>query len=254
MAKLRDPATSSGQRSPEPSSDWFVTTHWSVVRMAGGSATTVALEALGTLCSTYWPPLYAYIRRKGHDEHEAQDLTQEFFARLLARKDLAGLDPSRGKFRAFLLAAMNHFLANEWRKQGTLKRASGQPALSLDTATAEQLYASEAASMPAPESLYDRRWAEIVLDRAARQLREEFVGDGREPLFRAINVYLSVPSGAGEYAAVAQRLQMSEAAVAKAVERLRRRYRELVRREIAQTVSTQEEVEDEMRYLLKVLA
>jgi len=224
------------------------------VRTVGDTATTVAQEALEKLCLTYWYPLYAYVRRKGHDEHESQDLTQEFFARLLARNDFAALHPSRGRFRAFLLAAINHFLAKEWRKAGTLKRGGGQAPVSLDTTLAEQRYGAQAAIEPTPERLFDRRWAETILERAATQLRDEFTGEGRETLFRELNVFLSAPASAGDYASVATRLQMTESAVAKTVERLRRRYRDLVRREIAQTVSTPAELEEEMRYLLKVLA
>jgi RNA polymerase sigma-70 factor (ECF subfamily) len=173
---------------------------------------------------------------------------------LIQRNDFAGLDPGRGKFRAFLLAAMNHFLAKEWRKAGTLKRGAGEAPLSLDTALAEQRYGAQPAVEPTPERLFDRRWAETVLERAAQQLRAEFTGEGREALFRELNVYLSAPAGAGDYAAVARQLQMTESAVAKAVERLRRRYRDLARREIAQTVSSPTELEEEMRYLLEVLA
>jgi RNA polymerase sigma-70 factor (ECF subfamily) len=234
--------------------DWFLTTHWSVVQRAGGDATALARDALEKLCTAYWSPLYAYVRRKGHDEHEAQDLTQEFFARLLARNDFAGLDSGRGRFRAFLLAAMNHFLAKEWRKAGALKRGSGLAPLSLDTALAEQRYGTQAAVGASPEHLFDRGWAETVLERAGRQLREEFTREGREALFRELNVFLSIPAEAGGYARAAARLQMTEAAVAKSVERLRRRYRDLVRGEIAQTVGTPAELDEELRYLLEVLA
>jgi RNA polymerase sigma-70 factor (ECF subfamily) len=246
---------------PEPheqqtheTADWFVTTHWSVVQKAGGDATALARDALEKLCTAYWLPLYAYVRRKGRDEHEAQDLTQEFFARLLARNDFAGLDPNRGRFRAFLLASMNHFLAKEWRKAATLKRGSGQVPLSLDTTMAEQRYGAQAAVEAPPERLFDRRWAETVLERAGQQLREEFTREGREAQFRELNVFLSAPAEAGGYAAVAARLNMTEAAVAKSVERMRRRYRDLVRQEIAQTVGTSAELDEEMRYLLEVLA
>jgi DNA-directed RNA polymerase specialized sigma24 family protein len=224
------------------------------VQSAGQGATPVRQEALEKLCAAYWYPLYAYVRRKGHDEHDAQDLTQEFFARLIQRNDFAGLDRGRGKFRAFLLASMNHFLAKEWRKAATLKRGAGQSPLSLDTALAEQRYGAQPVVEPTPERLFDRRWAETVIERAAQRLRAEFTNDGRETLFRELNVFLSAPAGAGDYVTAAQRLQMTESAVAKAVERLRRRYRDLVRQEIAQTVSTPVELEEEMRYLLQVLA
>jgi RNA polymerase sigma-70 factor (ECF subfamily) len=242
------------EATPGESTDWFVTTHWTVVRAAGDSVTKVARGALEQLCAAYWYPLYAYVRRKGYDEPDAQDLTQEFFARLIQRNDFAALDRGRGKFRAFLLAAMNHFLAKEWRKAGTLKRGAGHTPLSLDTALAEERYGAQPAVEPTPERLFDRRWAETVLERAAQQLRAEFTGEGREALFRELNVFLSAPAGAGDYAAVAARLRMTESAVAKAVERLRRRYRDLARREIAQTVSSPADVEEEMRYLLEILA
>jgi RNA polymerase sigma-70 factor (ECF subfamily) len=209
---------------------------------------------LEKLCAAYWYPLYAYVRRKGHDEYDSQDLTQEFFARLIQRNDFAGLDRGRGKFRAFLLASMNHFLAKEWRKAATLKRGAGQLPLSLDTTLAEQRYGAQPVVEPTPERSFDRRWAETVIERAAQQLRDEFTDEGREVLFRELNMFLSEPPEAGDYVAVAQRLQMTESAVAKAVERLRRRYRDLVRQEIAQTVSTPVELEEEMRYLLEVLA
>jgi len=225
-----------------------------VVLAASHSGSTRQAAALEQLCRTYWYPLYAYIRRKGHDEHEAQDLTQEFFARLLARNDWLALHPGAGKFRAFLLAAMNHFLAKEWRKAGTLKRGAGQLPLSLDTVLAEQHYGAEVAVEPTPERLFDRRWAETVLERAGQQLREEFTREGRDALFRELNVFLSTPAEAGGYAAAAARLQMTEAAVAKSVERLRRRYRDLVRSEIAQTVNTPADLDEEMRYLIEVLA
>jgi RNA polymerase sigma-70 factor (ECF subfamily) len=240
--------------SAGPPAAGFRTTHWSVVQRSGEAETSARREAPETLCVTYWYPLYAYVRRKGYDEHEAEDLTQEFFARLLARNDFAGLDPSRGRFRAFLLASVNHFLAKEWRKAATLKRGAGQPTLSLDTALAEQRYGTQAAVEATPERVFDRRWAETILEQAGIRLRAEFTGEGREAVFRELNVYLSTPPGAGDYATVAVRLNMTEAAVAKAVERLRRRYRELVRGEIAQTVNTAAELEDEMRYLLEVLA
>ncbi len=238
--------------TPEPV-DWITTTHWSIVRAAGESATFVKRDALEKLCTAYWQPLYAYVRRKGHNGHDAADLTQEFFAHLLVWDEFSTLHPSQGRFRAFLLAAMNHFLANEWRKSKAQKRGAGHLPISLDTATAEKQYATLAPTDPTPERLFDRRWAETVLNRAARQLRDEFEREGHGPLFRELNVFLSTPAAAGDYSAAAERLHMTISAVAKAVERLRRRYRELARREIAQTVSTPSELDEEMRYLLEVL-
>jgi RNA polymerase sigma-70 factor (ECF subfamily) len=233
--------------------DWMSTTHWSIVRAAGESAAFVKREALEKLCAAYWQPLYAYVRRKGYDEHDAADLTQGFFAHLLAWDDFSTLHPSRGRFRAFLLAALNHFLANQWRKSQTQKRGAGQVPLSLDIAMAERHYVTMTSTDPTPEKLFDQQWAETLLQRAAKQLWEEFAREGRESLFRELNVFLSTPAAAGDYSAAAERLQMTTSAVAKAVERLRRRYRELARREIAQTVSTPADLEEEMRYLLDVL-
>jgi RNA polymerase sigma factor (sigma-70 family) len=246
MAEERDSST------PEPA-DWITTTHWSVVRAAGDGVPFAKRDALEKLCSAYWQPLYTYVRRKGHDEHAAADLTQEFFAQLLAWDDFATLDPNQGRFRAFLLAAMNNFLANQWRKSNTQKRGAGQVPISLDTATAEKHIGTLTSTEPTPERRFDQQWAETVLDRAARQLRDEFAWDGRDALFRELNIFLSRPAGAGDYSAIAERLQMTISAVAKTVERMRRRYRDLARQEIAQTVSTSADLDEEMRYLLSVL-
>jgi RNA polymerase sigma-70 factor (ECF subfamily) len=247
MAEERDSST------PE-SADWITTTHWSIVRAAGEGAPFVKKDALEKLCTAYWQPLYAYVRRKGHGEHDAADLTQEFFAHLLAWDDFSTLHPSQGRFRAFLLAAMNHFLANEWRKSNVQKRGAGHAPISLDAGMAEQHYVALISADPTPERLFDQQWAETVLQRAARQLKDEFAQDGRDSHFRELNVFLSTPAAAGDYSAVAERLQMTPSAVAKAVERLRRRYRDLARREVAQTVSTPSDLDEEMRYLLDVLS
>jgi RNA polymerase sigma-70 factor (ECF subfamily) len=209
---------------------------------------------LEKLCAAYWQPLYAFVRRQGFNEADAQDLTQEFFARLIRRNDFASVAPERGRFRAFLLAAMNHFLANEWRRVRAQKRGGGEVPLSLDTTLAEQHYGSHLASASTPEKVFDRRWAETVLERAGQALKEEFISEGKEAVFRELNVFLSAPSASGDYSTLSQRLNLSESAVAKTVERLRRRYRELVRREISQTVGSPSELDDEMRYLLEVLA
>jgi RNA polymerase sigma-70 factor (ECF subfamily) len=251
---LKDSMALANEEPPGASGDWFTTTHWSMVRAAGTEAVPLARAALEKLCAAYWPPLYAYVRRRGNDPYEAQDLTQEFFARLLARNDFAGLHPEAGRFRAFLLASMNHFLASEWRKAGTQKRGARQIPLSIDNTAEEQMLAGQAATGPAPERLFDRRWAETVMERAGQQLRDEFTDGGRAPVFRELNVYLSTPAAPGDYAVIAERLQMTEAAVAKAVERLRRRFRDLVRREVSQTVTSPDGLEEEMRYLIDVLS
>lgn len=206
------------------------------------------------LCTQYWPPLYGYVRRKGHSAHEAEDLTQEFFARLLSRNDFAGLHPAHGKFRAFLLAAMNHFLANEWRKASAQKRGGGSPRLSLDATQAERCLESTASPNRTPEYHYDRQWAETVLESAAFRLKEASVQAGKEPVFRELNRFLSMPARTGDYDESARRLGISVAAVAKAVERLRRQYRDCVRQVVAQTVGTRAELDEELRYLLEIMA
>jgi RNA polymerase sigma-70 factor (ECF subfamily) len=238
----------------QPPADRFGETHWSLVRAAGASATVASRNATELLCRQYWQPLYTYVRRRGHQPHEAEDLTQEFFASLLSRNDFAALHPDQGKFRAFLLAAMNHFLAKAWRKESAQKRGGRATPLSLDTSLAEHCLGTAASTGATPEQAYDRQWAETVLEHAAIQLRAACLRDGRAALFRELNRFLSVPAAAGDYDAVAQRLGMNVPTVAKAVERLRRKYRDCVRREIAQTVGSRSELDEEMRYLLDIMA
>ncbi len=231
---------------------WFKTTHWSVVLDAGGGDPAQAGAALATLCQTYWYPLYTYVRRLGHGPEDAQDLTQEFFTRLLEKHWLAQVDASRGRFRSFLLAALKHFLANEWRRTQTAKRGGGQRLLSLDD-TAEALYAQEPASDLTPEKLYERRWALRLFERALGRLEQDYQAAGREDIYQALKEFLSAEAKEGEYAQVGERLGMSRGAVAAGVHRLRQRYRELVRDEIAQTVTDADGLEDEMRSLLSAL-
>jgi RNA polymerase sigma-70 factor (ECF subfamily) len=242
----------SGREFEAAEAHHFVTTHWSVVAAAGQEPSPTARAALELLAQTYWYPLYAYVRRKGHDEHAAKDLTQEFFARLFARNDFARLDRERGKFRAFLLASLNHFLAKEWRDQHTLKRGGGQTVLSLDAA-AEGWYLQEPVTEETPEKLYDRRWAMTILELAATHLRDEYGAAGKAEQFSVLRAFLSETAAAHGYEQAAAQLQWGTGAIATAVHRLRQRYRELVRQEIAQTVTTPLEVEEEMRHLLTVL-
>jgi RNA polymerase sigma-70 factor (ECF subfamily) len=204
------------------------------------------------LCRAYWYPLYAYVRRRGHGVEEAQDLTQEFFARLLEKHWVGEADPGRGRFRSFLLMAVNHFLANEWRRSQAAKRGGGQPVISLD-ATAEGRYAQETASTLTPEKLYQRRWALSLFDRALGRLRAEYAARGRTRLFACLKEFLSEESAEGDYARLGAELEMSPGAVAAAVHRLRQHYRELVREEVAHTVETPAEMEDEIRSLLAAL-
>ena len=232
----------------------FVTTHWSVVVAAGRADTARARDALARLCQTYWHPLYAYVRRVGHSPHDAQDLTQEFFARLLEKNFLAGADESRGRFRSFLLASLKHFLANEWHKARAQKRGGGQIPIPIDMAAAETSIGFEPADTTTAEKIYERRWALTLLDRVLRRLREEFVRDGKEKLFEQLKPTLTEASRSVRYAEIAVRLGTSEGAVKVAVHRLRQRYRELLRAEIADTVAGPGEVEDELRNLFAALA
>jgi RNA polymerase sigma factor (sigma-70 family) len=233
--------------------EWFHTTHWSVVLSAGQTDAPGGREALETLCRAYWYPLYAYVRRRGHGPEEAQDLTQEFFARLLERNDLARANPEKGRFRSFLLGAMSHFLAYEWRKAQAVKRGGGQPLLSLDNPVAEARYGREPVSEQTPETLYERRWALTLFDTALNRLHAEWGAAGRNRQFELLRAFLSSEAADGEYAPVAAALQMTVGAVSVAVHRLRHRYAELVRAEVAQTVATPAEVEDELSHLLCVM-
>lgn len=246
-----EPPPSTGQQAASP---LFDTTHWSVVLTAGQADTARARDALARLCQTYWHPLYAYVRRIGHSPHDAQDLTQEFFARLLAKNFLAGADESRGRFRSFLLASLKHFLANEWHKARAQKRGGGRAPISIDAATAETSIGFEPADITTAEKIFERRWALTLLEQVLRRLREEYVRDGKQKLFEQLKPTLTEASRAVAYAEIARRLDTTEGAVKVAVHRLRQRYREILRAEIAETVASPEAVEDELRNLFAALA
>jgi RNA polymerase sigma factor (sigma-70 family) len=233
--------------------EWFRTTHWSVVLLAGQGDAPGSRHALETLCQAYWYPLYAYVRRRGHAPEQAKDLTQEFFARLLERNDVARADPGQGRFRSFLLGAMNHFLAYEWRKAHAAKRGGGQAILSLDDETAQARYAREAASELTPEMLYERRWAWTLFNRALVRLQEEWSAADRAQQFVRLKQFLADEPADGDYAAAAGELGISPGAVTVAVHRLRQRYRELVHDEIAQTVADPADLKEELRHLCTVL-
>lgn len=209
----------------------------------------MAAEALTQLCQTYWYPLYAYIRRRGHSVHESQDLTQEFFTRLLQNNILSAVRSERGKFRWFLLSALKRFLANQWNYQHAAKRGGQQMILSLDEEIAERRYRLEIADSAAPERLFDRAWAMTLLEEAQEQLRREYEAAGRGALFEELKVFL-----AGERAPISHReagalLGLTENAVKVAIHRLRRRYRDCLRALIAQTVSSPVEVDEEIQQL-----
>ena len=236
--------------SATPTAREFHTTRWSIVVSAQGEGSGVR-EALAKLCHTYWFPLYAFVRRQGVSSHDAQDLTQEFFARLLEKGWLGSVQRERGRFRSWLLASMKHFLANEWERSRAGKRGGGAVPFSFDELDAESRLAHEPATDSA-EKIYDRRWAMTLLDTVMARLRTEMAGAGKLAHFEALKFCLTGEKNA--YAEVGARLAMSEGAVKVAVHRLRERYRALLRAEIAETVATPEEIEDELRALLATLS
>jgi RNA polymerase sigma-70 factor (ECF subfamily) len=229
----------------------FEQTRWSIVVRAADGDSTKARKALEHLCTSYWYPLYAFVRREGHGAHDAQDLTQEFFARLLEKNWLDAVDREKGKFRSFLLAAMRHFLANEWDRANRLKRGGGQTLLSLDAETAESRYAIEPVDHMTADRIYERRWALTLLEQVLARLRKEFAAVGREKLFHELEPALTGEKVA--YAEVAARLHLNEGAVRVGVHRLRLRYRDLIRAEIAETVAKPEDVDAELAELFAAL-
>jgi RNA polymerase sigma-70 factor (ECF subfamily) len=231
----------------------FETTRWSLVLAAGGGDRAAAQAALASLCETYWYPLYAYVRRRGRSPDDARDLTQAFFASLLERHDFEHVNRERGRLRAFLLASLKHFLANELARDHALKRGGGAAPASLTVDSAEEQYAREPADATTPETLYERRWALTVIDRVLAGVREEWQAHKREHEFDALRSCLLGSAPRGGYAATAVQLGMSEGAVKTAVHRLRRRFRAQLRTDIADTVSDPGEIDEEIRYLIRAL-
>ena len=232
----------------------FATTQWSLVLAAGERGSAGAEEALAHLCSLYWYPIFAFVRRQGHPTDEAQDLTQGFFTRLIEKGDLAGADRSRGRFRSFLLTACQHFLSNQRDRTRALKRGGGCLPVSIDVAAAEGRYERALAHSETPERLYERQWCLTLLAGVLVDLREEYLAAGRERVFDRLKDFLTADEGGGTHADAARDLGMTAAAVKVAVHRLRRRYREGLRRRVADTVESSEEIEDEIRHLFKTLA
>ena len=234
--------------------DPFHTTCWSVVLAAGrDSHTDESVRALETLCQTYWYPVYAFVRHRVGDEHQAQDLTQSFFERLLEKRTLANADPDRGRFRAFLLTACGRFLANEWHKANAQKRGGGMQVLSLDFDAAATRYSIEPADNLTAELLFEQQWAIALIDSVLTRLRQEFADRGSEEQFEQLKTFLT-GAKAARYAVVAESMETTEGAAKVAVSRLRARYREMIRSEIAQTVDSPDEVEDEIRRLFEVIS
>ncbi|MCI0533943.1 MAG: sigma-70 family RNA polymerase sigma factor [Verrucomicrobiales bacterium] len=248
------PESDSTAGSAPAQTECFATTHWSVVLSAGDQDNPLAAAALEKLCRAYWYPLYAYLRRKGLGKAEAEDLTQAFFERLLQRDFPAGIRPAGGKFRSYLLTAMKRFLVSDWRARATQKRGGGQRVVSLEELQAENLYQLEPADPATPEELYERRWAAALLAETRQRLREEFTAAGKAELFGALEPCLTGSEEMLPYAELAGRLGLSESGVKMAVHRLRLRFGEVLRQEIAQTVSSATEVEEELRALISVLA
>jgi len=242
-----------GDQIPDPRGV-FATTHWSVVLNAGQAASPEAAVALEQLCRTYWYPLYAFVRRKGHGPHDAQDLTQAFFARLLEKNYVAQADRERGRFRTYLLAALSHFLADEWDKARRLKRGGDREIISFDAASAEERYRLEPVDQLDAAKLYERRWVTTLFDKVLARLEQEFRDSGKGGLFDQLKGSLLAEETGLSYAELGAQLGMKEDAVKQAVHRMRRRYRELFREEIAQTVAGPGEVEDELKYLFAVLS
>jgi RNA polymerase sigma-70 factor (ECF subfamily) len=238
--------------SPRTNAAVFATTHWSVVLAAGQSSGTGAQAALERLCRTYWFPLYVFARRQGNSPEDAQDLTQDFFCRLLEKNYLAKADPERGKFRTFLLRSLKHFLVNEWKRAGRLKRGGGVEFLSIDTKEAEDRYAAEAPDEFNPDAEYEKRWAVTLIEQVLTSLREEFDAADKARLFEELKGFIWGEKSAATYAEIAGELNVSEGMVKVAVHRLRQRFRELLRAEVAHTVSRPEDIDGELRHLISV--
>lgn len=242
------PADPSRSRSG-PRAAYFATTRWSLVLAAGGTASSQSRDALETLCTLYWHPVYAYIRRQGHSPEEAEDLTQGFFARLLESSALEAADPQRGRFRSFLLTSVKHFLADERDKLHAQKRGGGRRPVSLDLRHAEGRYLLEPADDVTPEKLFERHWAQTVLELVLAELRRRYARDGKEHIFECLKGFLRGRTARGSYSAAGAELGMTQAAARVAVHRLRQRYRELLCEHIAQTVASPEDIDDEIRHL-----
>ena len=247
MGDLAQDSTASGRVQ-------FANTHWSVVLMAGQSGSPLCGEALESLCTSYWPPIYAFLHRKGYAPADAKDLTQEFFATFLEKDFLSSVNPAKGKFRSFLLASLKHFLANAWDRARAEKRGGKYSFVSLDEQTGEGQYNLGTASKITPEELFDRQWALTVFEQTLHRLKSQWEADGKSARFKELYIYLSSEPVAGAYAGVGARLQMSNEAVAAEVHRMRKQFGELLRKEIGRTVTSPVEIEEEMRFLREVFS
>ena len=230
----------------------FTTTHWSVVLLAGQADSPQASEALEKLCRIYWYPLYVYVRRQGNSPEDAQDLTQNFFSRLLQKNYFAKADPDRGKFRTFLLRSMKNFLVNEWKRAGRVKRGGDLTFLSFDANVAEDRYATEPANESNPDDAYEQRWAVTLIEHVLATLRREYSAADKARLFEELKGFIWGDKSTASYAEIAGHLNLTEGTVKVAVHRLRQRFRELLRAEVAHTVARPEDIDGELRHLISV--
>jgi RNA polymerase sigma-70 factor (ECF subfamily) len=231
----------------------FATTHWSVVLLAGGDASSEADRALEDLCRAYWYPLYAYVRRQGRSSEDAQDLTQDFFSRLLERKSLRLADPQRGRFRTFLLSSLKNFLVNEWEKSRAAKRGGGCATFSLNEQDADGRYLMEPVDDLTPDRIYEKRWAVTLLANVLARLEQRYLAHDKALLFDALKPYVAGDTVMEGYEQIAARLGMSAGAVRVVVHRLRENYRQLLREEVSRTVEGPGDVDEELRHLIAAL-
>jgi len=243
-----DEPTEEGQKGR-----WFPVTHWTDIVAARREGSDTATEALNRLCSTYWYPIYAYIRRKGHSEADAKDIAQGFFFHVLERNLLGAADRTKGKFRSFLLGSLNYYLANLKDFERAKKRGGGATVISLDEKNVEERYALEPVDDLSPEKLFERRWAIDLHEEAVLHLREDYCRQGKGQIFEQLKPFLSTQTDAGDYAQIARALKMTPGAVTTAVNRLRNRYGDFITAEIARTVGTPEEIPSERRYICELL-
>jgi RNA polymerase sigma factor (sigma-70 family) len=242
------------KHGPSTQGRWFRTTHWTAVLSARDGQSPEAQAALDGLCRTYWPPLYSYIRQRGHSPHEAKDLTQEFFARFLEKEYLQHLKDRRGKFRSFLLTLVKHFLSDQFDRSRAQKRGGGRVGISLDEFSAEERLLIEPANSLTPEYEYDRRWAKILIENAYERLKKEYSENGNAGLFDRLKEISAGMPRSETYEQLGSQIGLSEAAVKSAVHRMRQRHREILREEIEKTVHTKADLEDEVRHFIHILS
>jgi RNA polymerase sigma-70 factor (ECF subfamily) len=246
--------SSTNSRSDRRQDGSFTVTHWSVVLEAARRGSVESDAALAKLCQTYWYPLYTYVRRLGHTAEDAQDLTQEFFARLIEKNYLRSADRAKGRFRSFLLIALKRFCANEWDRANRRKRGGGQQIVSLNEENSETRYLAEFSDKMTPERAFENRWAITLLDHVLKQLEAEFTKAGKGKVFEELKIFLTGDKSDSPYSEIAARLEMREGNLKVAVHRLRQRFRQVLRAEVAATVSNDQEVEEEMHHLFAVLS